>query len=136
MKTVPSKRSVADFIDQIDDSRRKAEATTLLRIMKRATHERPVIWGDSIVGFGSYSYERANGKEYEMFRTGFSPRKQALTVYVMPGYTELGELLDVLGPHKLGKCCLYLKRLSDVDTGVLENLIEAAHAAMNRKYPR
>lgn len=135
MKTVPTKTSVARFVAAIESPQRRRECRTLLAIMRRVTGKKPVLWGDSIVGFDSYSYRRANGKHYAFFRTGFAPRKAALTVYIMPGYEDFGPILARLGPHKLGKCCLYLKRLDDVDLGVLEELIAAGYADINRKYP-
>jgi hypothetical protein len=136
MKTVPTVTSVDQFIDSIGDPERRNDCRALLRIMKRITGEKAVVWGDSIVGFGTYRYRRADGTEHEFFRTGFSPRKAALTVYIMPGYTDHTKILRDLGPHKLGKSCLYLKRLADVDGAVLERLIEAGYEDMNAKYPQ
>lgn len=136
MKTVATRKSVDRFLRSIDDDQRREDCRVVLEIMQRLTGEKPVIWGDSIVGFDTYRYKRANGKEFEFFRTGFSPRKTALTIYIMPGYTDFSHILKDLGPYKLGRSCLYLKRLSDVDVGVLERLIEAGLEDMNRKYPK
>ena len=136
MKTVATRKSVGKFLRSVGDEQRREDCAVVLEIMQRVTGEKPVIWGDSIVGFDSYKYKRANGKEFECFRTGFSPRKTALTIYIMPGYTDYSAILKDLGPHKLGRSCLYIQRLSDVDLGVLERLIEAGLEDMNRRYPR
>lgn len=136
MKTVATKKSVSEFIRSIDDPERRKECREIMKLMRRVTGKLPKMWGDSMVGYDVYKYKRANGKEFEMFRTGFSPRKTALTLYVMPGYSDHGALLRKLGPHKKGKSCLYLKRLSDVDTDVLETLIQAGYDEMNERYPK
>ncbi len=135
MKTVATKASVSAFINGLDSAERRRECRELARIMRRVTGHRPVMWGDSIVGYGRYRYRRANGKEFELCRTGFSPRKQALTLYIMPGYSDCSDMLQRLGPHRIGKSCLYLKRLSDVDPVVLEALITTGFEAMNARYP-
>ena len=136
MKTVATRKSVEKFLRSIDDPQRRADCVVLRDLMKRLTGKPPVMWGDGIVGFDRYRYKRANGREFEFFRTGFSPRKAALTVYIMPGYTDFSPILKDLGPHKLGRSCLYVKRLADVDVGVLERLIEAGLEDMDQKYPR
>jgi hypothetical protein len=135
MKTVATKQSVTKFIEAIDDPQRRRDCREVMKIMRRVTGRKPVMWGDSIVGFDRYKYERSNGKEFEMLRTGFSPRKTALTLYIMPGYSDHSALLKKLGPHKKGKSCLYLKRLADVDLDVLEALIKAGYEDMNKLYP-
>ena len=135
MKTVATKASVSKFIDAIDDPGRRRDCKTLVKLMRRVTGKKPVLWGDSMVGFDVFSYGRRNGQEFEYFRTGFSPRKQALTIYILPGYTDFSTILARLGPHKTGKSCLYLKRLADVDLAVLEEIVRAGYADMNRRYP-
>jgi hypothetical protein len=135
MKTVATKASVKAFIDSLEDPERRKECKALARLMRRVTGKQAVMWGDSIVGFDKYKYQRANGQAFEYFRTGFSPRRQALTVYIMPGYTDFSKILARLGPHKLGKSCLYLKRLSDVDAEVLEELVRAGIDDMRKRYP-
>lgn len=135
MKTVATKASVSQFIVGLESPDRRRECRDLARLMRRVTGKRPVMWGDSIVGFDVYRYQRANGKTFEMFRTGFSPRTQALTLYIMPGYSDHSHLLGRLGPHRIGKSCLYLKRLSDVDLDVLEELVSAGFQDMNQRYP-
>jgi len=92
------------------------------------------MWGPSMVGFGSYHYKYASGREGDWFLVGFSPRKRDLTVYIMPGFERYATLLGKLGKHKTGRSCLYLKRLADVDIGVLEQLISDSVAHMKQKY--
>ena len=93
-------------------------------MMKKATKAQPKMWGPSIVGFGDYRYKYESGREGDWFRAGFSPRKNALTLYVMSGFPKHAELMSKLGKHKTGKGCLYIKQLADVDMRVLEQLIE------------
>lgn len=135
MKTVATDASVSEFIDAIDDPERRRDCKTLVKLMRRITGEKPVLWGDSMVGFGVFSYGRRNGREFEYFRTGFSPRKQALTIYILPGYTDFSRILARLGPHKTGKSCLYLKRLADVDLAVLDDLVRAGYKDINERFP-
>ena len=106
--------------------------------MRQITGCKPVMWGGSIVGYDTYTYTRKNSpKEYTFFRTGFSPRKNALTIYIMPGYTNHQALLDRLGPHKhSGRSCLYLKSLEDINLPVLKKLITAGYRDMNKQYPQ
>lgn len=136
MKTTVNRKSVTSFINAIEDKQRRADCKEIMRLMRRVTGKQPKMWGDSMVGYDRYKYKRANGKEFELFRTGFSPRKTALTLYVMPGYSDYSALLKRLGPHKKGKACLYLKRLSDIDMDVLETLVQAGYDEMNERYPR
>jgi len=136
MKTVATGKSVTEFINSIDDPQRRRECKEIMKLMRRVTGKQPVMWGDSIVGYDRYRYKRANGREFEMLRTGFSPRKTALTLYVLPGYSDHGAVLKRLGPHRKGKSCLYLKRLADVDMAVLEELIRAGYDDMNERYPK
>lgn len=125
LKTKKHSGSVSAFIDSISDEQLKKDAKQLLKIFKQITGMKPKMWGPSIIGFGEYTYYRANGDEGLFMATGFSPRKSGPTIYIMPGYQNYTDLLKKLGKHKLGKSCLYLKRLSDVDTDVLAELIEA-----------
>jgi hypothetical protein len=126
LKTKKTEASVDDFIAGIADEQRRADCRTLLAMMKRVTKAPPKMWGASMVGFGSYHYRYASGREGDWFLSGFSPRKQDLTVYVMAGFEDYPELMARLGKYKTGKSCLYLKRLSDVDAAVLEKLIAAS----------
>ena len=133
LKTKPTKVSVASFVAKIADERKRADAKALIAIMKDATKSEPVMWGSSIVGFGSYSYAYASGQTGDWPIIGLSPRKQNLTVYIMPGFEEFGDLLGKLGPHTTGKSCLYIKRLSDIDVPTLKKLIVKSVAKMKAK---
>lgn len=138
MKNTKNKLSVAEFIKSIEDPVRRKECKTVLGIMKRVTGCRPAMWGSTMVGFDSYTYFRKGSKTpYEYFRTGFSPRKNALTIYIMPGYSDYSALLEKLGPHKTSSgSCLYLKTLDGVDLKTLEKLITAGYKDMNKQYPK
>jgi hypothetical protein len=129
-KTAPNDDDPLEFIAELDDPARQAESHELLELFKQRTGEDPVMWGDSIIGFGSYEYQYASGRSGSWMRTGFSPRKRQMTVYVMPGFARYEQLLSQLGPHSIGKSCLYIKRLDAVDKDVLGELISAAYEAM------
>ena len=124
LKTKLNDASVTDFLNSVEDEQKQADAFTLLKIMKQITKEKPKMWGASIVGFGSYHYKGASGREGDWLMTGFSPRKQNLTLYVMGGFNAHADLLKKLGKHKTGVGCLYINKLSDVDANVLKELIE------------
>lgn len=131
-KTQPTETDVVAFLDSVDDEKRRTDALDLLELMKLVTGADPVMWGTAIVGFGSYHYKGASGREGEWMVVGFSPRKTALTLYGVYDDYAPDPLFDQLGPHTTGKGCLYLKRLSDVDAATLEALI---HAAWTRGAP-
>lgn len=133
-KTVPTGFSVDEYINAIEHPQRKEDCTTLLQIMQRITGKTPKMWGATMVGFGTYHYKYESGREGTMFCTGFSNRKQALTVYLMCELEKNEDLLEQLGAHKIGKSCLYIKRLSDINLSVLEQLIEESLQALSRKY--
>ena len=135
LKTRPTDASVEAFIDAVDHPRRREDARTLLELMQRVTGEKPVMWGPSIVGYGSYHYRYASGQEGDWPIAGFSPRKQNLSIYIMPGFEKYEGLLSRLGKHKTGKSCLYVNKLADVDMEVLEALVRAATTEMKRRYP-
>lgn len=135
LKTRPTDARVEAFIDAVDHPRRREDARTLLQLMRRVTGEEPVMWGPSIVGYGSYHYRYASGQEADWPIAGFSPRKQNLSIYIMTGFEESDELLSRLGKHKTGKSCLYVNKLADVDLEMLESLVRASVAAMKRRYP-
>ena len=124
LKTKLNDASVTDFLNSVDDEQKQKDALTLLKIMKQITKEKPKMWGASIVGFGSYHYKGASGREGDWFVTGFSPRKQNLTLYVLGGFNLHVDLLKKLGKHKTGVGCLYINKLSDVDSKVLQELLE------------
>lgn len=124
LKTKVNSTNAEDFLQNLESAQKKNDSLTLLRLMKDITCEEPRMWGESIIGFGNYHYKYASGREGDWFITGFSPRKQNLTIYLMYGFEEQTELLDKLGKHKTGKACLYIKKLEDVDLNVLSELIQ------------
>ena len=124
LKTKKNSASVEEFLNSLSDEERRRECREIIKLMKKATGEEPAMWGDSMVGFGSYHYKYASGHEGDWFLTGFSPRTQNLTLYTMGGFDS--ELLKKLGKHKTGKGCLYIKRLEDVDVKILQELIAAS----------
>jgi hypothetical protein len=124
---------VAAFLGKVEDPARRADCEAVLAMMQQATGCEPRMWGASIVGFGKYKYTYATGRSGEWMVTGFSPRKHDLTLYIMPGFTRYDALMARLGKHKTGKSCLYLKRLADVDTAVLQELIAASVKAMAKQ---
>lgn len=127
LKTQKNDGDVTRFIDGIKDPRRKKDTEIVVQMMKEASGEKPVMWGKSIIGFGTYDYKYDSGREGEWMRIAVSPRKQALTLYIMDGFSGYHELLNRLGKHKTGKACLYIKKLEDVDMGVLRELIERSY---------
>ena len=135
LKTQMTDASVETFLEAVESSRRREDAFTLLDIFREVTGEEPKMWGDSIVGFGSYHYVYKSGRTGDWMRTGFSPRKQNLSIYIMPGFRKFERLLSRLGKYKLGRSCLYINKLSDVDEQVLRALIEASLVEMGELYP-
>ena len=133
-KTQPTKASVTDFINAIEDKEMRADVRRVAAMMRKATGKRAKMWGPSIVGYGTYHYKYASGREGDFLMAGFSPRKQALTVYIMPGFSKFDALMKKLGKYKTGKSCLYIKRLSDVDESVLEQLIDGSVRHMRENY--
>ena len=133
-KTKPTSVSIEDFLNTVDDETRRDDCYTLLKIMKEITGEDAVMWGPSIVGFGNYHYKYPTGTEGDWMLTGFSPRKQALTLYIMAGFTSYDELLSKLGKYKHGKSCLYVKKLEDVDEKILRELITSSIKAIQKRY--
>jgi hypothetical protein len=123
LKTAPTTASVNAFLKSVTDEGRRADCRALVKLMQDITRTRPTMWGPSIVGFGTYHYRYASGREGDWFLTGFAPRKQALTIYVMAGFTRYASLMKKLGRHKTGSSCLYLRSLADVDGAVLAELI-------------
>ncbi|MFA9200565.1 MAG: DUF1801 domain-containing protein [Cypionkella sp.] len=138
-KTRATEVPVADYIASLPDARRREEAAVLDAMFRRVTGLEPRMWGPSMIGYGSYRYRYASGHEGEAMRGGFSPRKAALTVYLMGDYCdrqpEAEALFARLGKHKTGQACLYLNKLADVDLAVLEALAALSWEAMNRRYP-
>lgn len=134
-KTRPTEHDPAAFVAAVADPGRRADCAQLLAMMSRATGAAPRRWGSSIVGFGSYRYRSASGQEGEWCEVGFSPRKGDLSIYLMAGFDGLEPHLARLGRHKLGKSCLYVKRLADVDLGALQAMIDHAVAEIRRRHP-
>lgn len=135
MKTVPTDASVDAFIDAVEDEERRQDCRTVAAMMAEVTAAPARMWGPSIVGFGSYHYRYPSGREGDFMEIGFSPRKRALTIYVMAGFSDYEALLAKLGRHSTGKSCLYLKRLADVDLAVLRELVESSVRFIRQKYP-
>ena len=133
-KTQATGASVTDFINSIDDRQKRADARKVAAMMRKATGKRAKMWGPSIVGYGTYHYKYASGREGDFLMTGFSPRKQALSVYIIPGFPHFETLMNKLGKFKTGKSCLYIKRLSDVDEKPLEQLINRSVEYMREHY--
>lgn len=129
-KTRPTDQSVLDFLNNVDHKTRREDGFALLEMMAELTGEEAVLWGSSIVGFGSYHYKYESGREGDMPLVGFSPRKQSMTLYIMPGFAEYEDMLAELGKHKLGKSCLYVSKLADVDDDVLRSLIKRSYTHM------
>lgn len=123
LKTKKTRASVEKFLNGVKDEGRREDCFAILKMMQQATRSEPSMWGSSIVGFGSCHLKYASGRELDWFLVGFAPRKNDLTLYIMPGFDKYGDLLGQLGKHKTGKSCLYIKRLTDVDRKVLKQLI-------------
>ena len=134
-KTTVNDADVDAFLGLVADPVKQADARTLLETMMRVTRRPAKMWGNSIVGFGSYHYTYASGRSGDWPLTGFSPRKQALTLYIMAGFDNYENLLARLGKYKTGKSCLYVKRLTDVDQKVLSRLVRESVAYMRKNYP-
>ncbi len=134
LKTSKTSANPAAYLNSIADTQLKKDSKTLLKLFKETTGLKPKMWGGSIIGFGEYTYYRANGDEGQFMACGFSPRKSGPTLYVIPGYSNYKPLLKKLGPHKLGKSCLYLKSLEDVDLSVIAKLIKLGLKDLKKKY--
>lgn len=126
-KTKPTERSVDEFMAHVEHPVRHADAVVLDEMFRRVTGEEPAMWGPTMVGYGSYHYEYASGHSGDALAAGFSPRKASLSLYGLISQPEAPELLARLGKHKLGKGCLYVNKLADVDLGVLEELLRTGY---------
>lgn len=133
-KTRKNDASVLDFLNAVDHDKRREDSLRILEIMTDVTGEEAVMWGPSIVGFGSYHYVYKSGREGDWMLTGFSPRKQALTLYIMSGFSRFDELMEKLGTFKTGKSCLYVKNLEDIDESILRELIKASIEHVKNTY--
>ncbi len=133
LKTRPTNNSVIDFLNTIENLDRKNDGLKLLKIFSEETDETPELWGPSIVGFGRFQYKYKSGREEIWFPVGFSPRKQALSLYLMENFSEFEEYLPALGKHKISKGCLYIKRLIDIDESVLRQMIRKCYTDIMEK---
>ncbi|WP_026166407.1 DUF1801 domain-containing protein [Gracilimonas tropica] len=134
LKTKKNDLNVDDYLNEIDDPGRKNDCITIHQIMKNITGKPGSMWGDSIVGYGSYHYKYASGREGDWMLTGFSNRKQSISLYIMSGFEKYQELLERLGKHKTGKSCLYINALNDIDVEVLKEMIGSSVQFMREKY--
>ena len=132
LKTKQNDQSVEAFLDGIADEQKRKDSYTIVKLMQQATKAKPKMWGSSIIGFGSYHYKGASGREGDWMLIGFSPRKQNLTLYLMAGFDNYAPLLKKLGKHKTGRSCLYINKLADVDVKVLKELIAQSVAHMRK----
>ncbi|MBP9151122.1 MAG: DUF1801 domain-containing protein [Flavobacteriales bacterium] len=135
LKTQRNAASVLDFLNSVENEKRRIDGLAILKIMEEVAGEKAEMWGDSIVGFGSYQYKYASGQSGNWPVTGFSPRKTALTIYVMSGFKEYEDLLLKLGKFKASKGCLYINKLEDVDQNVLKKLIALSIQEVKTRFP-
>lgn len=135
-KTVATGADVEAFVESIADPDQRSDARTLIDLMQRLSGEAPYMFGSSIIGFGSYHYRYDSGREGDACRLGFSPRKGQLVLYLVDGFPGHAEIMARLGKYRTGKSCLYIKRLTDVDIGALEELCVASLFVMDERYPR
>jgi hypothetical protein len=134
LKTKVNDASVDKFLRGVTDETKREDSYKIVAMMKKATQAEPKMWGTSIIGFGDYHYKYESGREGDYFLTGFSPRKQNLTLYILGGFDEHEELLNKLGKYSLGKGCLYIKKLEDVDTKVLNELVRRSVKKIAKAY--
>lgn len=126
-KTVPTHASPHDFIKGVENEKKKKDAVRILQIMEEETGEQAIMWGESIIGFGAYHYKYASGREGDFLRVGFSPRKQNFSLYLLCGGDLLSEELKRFGKHKMGKACIYIKKLDDINEEVLREMIRKSY---------
>jgi hypothetical protein len=134
-KTQPTQQNVQDFIESVDHAQRRADAKTLINIFKEVLTEPATMWGSSIVGYGCYRYQTSDGKLQQFMRAGFSPRKQNISMYCMAGFSQMRHLLTRLGKYKTSQSCLYINKLSDIDTEVLKEIIRFSWDEMQHRHP-
>lgn len=133
-KTQPTDQSVDAYLSALDNPKKETDARHILAMMEEATGAPPCMWGSGIIGFGSYTYRYASGRTGDWFLAGFAPRKSNITLYILPGFSTYGALLEQLGKHKTGKSCLYIRKLADVDEDVLRALIRDSVADMRARH--
>ena len=134
LKTKPSDDSVLDFLATIEEEQKRDDSYEIMNMMEEVSGEQPKMWGKSIIGYGTYHYKYASGREGDWMRIAFSPRKQNLTLYLMSGVERHPELLEKIGKYKNGKSCFYIKKLDDVDRDVLKELMIASLEEMEKTY--
>lgn len=134
-KTLGTDASVDNFLSSIEPEKKRLDSQALDVLFRKITGWRPVMWGPSMIGYGSYHYRYESGREGDFLATGFAPRKANLSIHIMPGYQDYSAILNRLGKHKIGKSCLYLNKLADVDVAVLEELIHTGLSDLASKYP-
>ncbi len=135
LKTKRNKGDVQTYLNSVENEVKRQDSFTIMELMKEVTGEEPEMWGDSIVGYGTYHYKYASGREGDWFLTGFAPRKQNLTLYIMAGFDQYDKLLGDLGKYKTGKSCLYINKLEDVDQDVLRELVRQSVEHMKNTNP-
>tara|TARA_R110000751_G_scaffold77876_2_gene156970 strand:- start:303 stop:725 length:423 start_codon:yes stop_codon:yes gene_type:complete len=133
-KTQPTSNSVIDYLNTVDNNKRREDAFVLLDLFDNIMSEKAVLWGESLIGYGEYHYKYESGREGDFFLTGFSPRKQNLSIYIMPGFKKYTHLLTKLGKHKAGAACLYINKIEDIDITILKQLIKESADYMRTKY--
>lgn len=134
-KTVGTDASVSDFLNAIEHPVRREDGLRLNEMFQRITGWQPKMWGPSIIGYGEYHYKYDSGREGDFLATGFSPRKANQSIYIMPGYQDYDHIVSRLGKHKLGKSCLYVTKLADINEAVLEELVLTGLDDLKKKYP-
>lgn len=134
-KTVETEAEVEAFLNAVPDERKRADSFAILKLMQDVTGEEPKMWGDSIVGFGRYHYKYASGREGDFMLVGFAPRKQNLSLYILSGFDDFDDLRGRLGKHKVGKACLYINKLSEIDEEVLRQMVQQSVEHMRQTHP-
>ncbi|MFL7838356.1 MAG: DUF1801 domain-containing protein [Candidatus Promineifilaceae bacterium] len=135
LKTQENDASVDDYLNSVEDEKKREASFKIKGLMEEVTGERARMWGDSIVGFGRYHYKYASGREGDWMLTGFAPRKRNLTLYIMSGFDEYDDLMAKLGKHSTGKSCLYINKLEDIDLDVLRELVGKSVQHMRETNP-
>ena len=133
LKTKLNESSVEKFLNSVEDKEKRELSFKVLELMKKITKEEPKMWGTSIIGFGTYHYKYKSGQEGDWMQVGLSPRKQAVTLYIMSGFSRYDELMNKLGKYKTGKSCLYIKKEEDIDFEVLKELVAQSVKYINNK---
>lgn len=124
LKTKKNNKSVTKFLNGIKDEKKRKDSKAIVKMMEEATQSKASMWGDSIIGFGSYHYKYASGREGDWMKAGFSPRKQYLSIYIMSDFAKYSDFFRKLGKHKKGKCCVNIRKLEDIDFSILKKLVK------------